>query len=55
MRMIFPSEAGLKPRSELRIAFSIGATIDLSHGSTTSNAGSGTLMLAACASGVGVP
>jgi hypothetical protein len=37
------------------IAFSIGATIDLSHGSTTSSAGSGTLMLAACASGVGVP
>ena len=55
MRMTLPSLEGLRPRSEVRMAFSTAATIDLSHGSAMMSDDSGTFSVATCAIGVGVP
>jgi hypothetical protein len=54
-RMTWPSFAGLMPRSELRIAFSIEEVALRSYGETTSSRASGAEMPASCWSGVGVP
>ena len=54
-RTTLPSFAGLRPRSEERIAFSIFAISDTSHGCATIRVGSGMVSVATWFRGVGVP
>jgi len=54
-RMILPSLLGVMPRSELRMAFSMAAMPDTSHGWMTMRLGSGVEMVASWFSGVNVP
>ena len=54
-RMTLPSLDGLTPRSELRIASSIGFSCDCSYGLMTTSRASGTLMLDSWVIGVGDP
>ena len=53
--MTWPSLAGLMPRSELRIAFSMAAAALRSYGDTTSSRASGAEMPASFRRSVGVP
>ena len=52
MRITLPSFAGLRPRSDARIAFSMRPSCDGSNGCATINAGSGTERLASWLSGI---
>ena len=52
--MIWPSFDGLRPTSELRIAFSILASVETSQGRIVIRFGSGVPTVAHCAIGVGV-
>src|SRR5579875_2796098 len=54
-RIMWPSLLGVRPRSDLRIAFSIGPSIERSHGWIVSKRGSGTLTVASWLIGIGVP
>ena len=51
----FAIVVGVSPRSEARIACSIALRVEASKGRISSERGSGTLMLANCTSGVGIP
>jgi hypothetical protein len=53
--MTSPDVAGLRPRSESRIAFSIGAIIFFSHGCTGDRAASDSVTFAHWLIGIGVP
>ena len=54
-RMEEPSLDGLIPRSELRMAFSMALSTDLSQGSTSSMVASGTFTPASWVTGVSTP
>ena len=54
-RMTAPAVFGVRPRSDLWIAFSMAGTIDLSHGVTHSVRESSTVTLATWLSGDSVP
>ena len=55
MRITVPAVFGVRPSSDLWIAFSIGPTMLFSHGETTSVRASSTLMFATCCSGTSEP
>ena len=53
--MLRPSFCGLMPRSEARMAFSMGLSVEESQGWMSRLRGSGVEMVAICWMGVGVP
>ncbi len=54
-RITVPAVAGVKPKSDVRIAFSTTATMAFSHGVTASVRASSTLTLATWLIGTGLP
>src|SRR6185437_15841721 len=55
MRITVPAVIGVRPRSDLKMAFSIACTTVFSHGETTSVRPSSMAMLATCCSGTSEP